>query len=287
MAAQVCGDPQGPRPARAVCGVLPRRPRCVCIRWCVSITLQRSIGRSRGALCLAFVFCDSHTCLLVFFTIAHANTHAHARARARPHAHAHTHSHTHPRSRSRALACYSHWIERQLTTTYAAPSPCPDRTVRVWNLAKQQCVRTLKGHQGPVRMVRTIKDGRIVSCSDDGLVCVWETVRNTPITMQGHRGPVVCVEVIDETLVLSGGVDQTIRFWDLTDRSCLTVIHAHTGIVTALASLADGRVASASTDATVKVPPPPPPPTPRTHTHTPSAHYPPMLLSVFGSCFKK
>ena len=48
-----------------------------------------------------------------------------------------------------------------------------DGTVKIWNSETKDCVKTLKGHSGPVRAVTTLVNGNIASGSQDGTIKIW------------------------------------------------------------------------------------------------------------------
>ncbi len=45
-------------------------------------------------------------------------------------------------------------------------------------------------------------------------------------------------------LLASGSFDKTVRLWNVAARTCVEVLHGHSGYVGALAALPDGRLAS-------------------------------------------
>ncbi|XP_070576940.1 uncharacterized protein [Ptychodera flava] len=53
-----------------------------------------------------------------------------------------------------------------------------DSVIKEWDLNTMTCVRQLHGHRGPVRDVQ-ITDDRLVSCSDDGNIRIWDLM--TPL----------------------------------------------------------------------------------------------------------
>jgi WD40 repeat protein len=60
-------------------------------------------------------------------------------------------------------------------------SGSPDRTIKVWDAASGQHLRTLKGHTGLVRSVAFSRDGsRLASGSADGTIKVWDARPWTP-----------------------------------------------------------------------------------------------------------
>ncbi|XP_038072314.1 uncharacterized protein LOC119740909 isoform X2 [Patiria miniata] len=60
-----------------------------------------------------------------------------------------------------------------------------DGVIKEWDLYSMTCVRALHGHKGSVRDVRVSGD-RIVSCSDDGNVRIWDLL--TPPLRLGDKG---------------------------------------------------------------------------------------------------
>ena len=48
-----------------------------------------------------------------------------------------------------------------------------DCTIRIWDVAKGECERVLKGHTGDVMSVASVGEGRVASCSDDRRVRIW------------------------------------------------------------------------------------------------------------------
>ena len=54
-----------------------------------------------------------------------------------------------------------------------------DSTIKVWNLAEGTCIRTLVGHNGSVRSIRSIRlnsqNNALVSCSWDGTIKTWDS----------------------------------------------------------------------------------------------------------------
>ena len=79
-----------------------------------------------------------------------------------------------------------------------------DRTVRLWDVERRSCLRTLAGHEHWVTSVSLSADGR---------------------------------------LALSGGHDRTVRLWDARGGSCLRTLEGHDDCVTSVCLSADGRLA--------------------------------------------
>jgi WD40 repeat protein len=108
-------------------------------------------------------------------------------------------------------------------------SGSPDKSVRLWDVARGTCVRVLTDHDAPVRCVSS-------AAFVDG---------------QGR------------TLIASGGEDKAVRLWDVDSGSCVGVLEGHTSWVRSVSEVFsvdtenDGRatrcIASSSDDGTVRL----------------------------------
>lgn len=132
-----------------------------------------------------------------------------------------------------------------------------DRTLRVWDLATDECSAELN-HAGPVLGVYWDLDV-LASRSGDGTVRTWDLASGQTTGKFQHDGPVTAVVGAAEhsrdawgRLLASGAQDGVVRIWDLRTGGCATSVKVHTGGVAALA-VADGFLVSAGDDGDVAV----------------------------------
>ena len=132
-----------------------------------------------------------------------------------------------------------------------------DDTLRLWDLATGETLRTFEGHLGPVTAVAVLADGRrAVSGSDDKTLRLWDLATGATLCiLQGHTSGITAVAVVaDGSRAISGSIDKTLRWWDLAAGASLRALEGHAGPVTAVALLADGRRAlSGSGDKTLRL----------------------------------
>jgi len=75
-----------------------------------------------------------------------------------------------------------------------------DNTVKIWDAASGECVKTLKGHSGWVRSVTFSPDGQqLASGSGDNTVKIWDAASGECLqTLKGHRGSASSVFSLDD-----------------------------------------------------------------------------------------
>eukprot|EP00041_Stephanoeca_diplocostata_P002985 m.31083 g.31083 ORF g.31083 m.31083 type:complete len:521 (-) comp13944_c0_seq3:1862-3424(-) len=93
---------------------------------------------------------------------------------------------------------------------------------------------------------------RVISCSDDTSLKVWQVQPPEVIhTLNGHTGGVWSCAV-DGDIAVSGATDHDLRVWDIRVGSCLGVLSGHSSTVRCVA-IKEDIVVSGSRDNTVRV----------------------------------
>lgn len=135
-------------------------------------------------------------------------------------------------------------------------SSSDDQTIRIWDVATGQCLRTLY-HTTRVRSIALCPDGTLfASGSDDGTIRLWDARTGECLsTLAGHDDRVWSVAFDPTgTRLASGGTDCTVRVWDVASGQTIRVLEGHTDWVRGVVFDAKGAVlASASDDATLRV----------------------------------
>ena len=132
-----------------------------------------------------------------------------------------------------------------------------DKTLKLWDAASGQLIRTFEGHSGGVVSVAFSPDGtRVLSGSGDKTLKLWEAASGQLVrTFEGHSGWVYSVAFSpDGTRVLSGSEDKTLKLWDAASGQLIRTFEGHSGWVSSVAFSPDGtRVLSGSFDGTLKL----------------------------------
>ncbi|MBL8558793.1 MAG: AAA family ATPase [Hyphomonadaceae bacterium] len=167
-----------------------------------------------------------------------------------------------------------------------------DGTVRLWHVDAGQEAARFEGHDNRVEALALLPDGRLASASHDKTIRLWDVRACSAWQSHGHDGgPVRALALLPGGHLLSSGSgDHMIRSWDIRTRAETTrrltdansfavlpdgrlaigrfgtielvdltgttaekVLSGHNGKVIALASLQDGRLASAAEDGTIRL----------------------------------
>ena len=132
-----------------------------------------------------------------------------------------------------------------------------DMTLKLWDGASGQLIRTFQGHFGRVTSVAFSSDGtRLLSGSSDMTLRLWDAASGQLVrTFQGHAAVISSVALShDGTRLLSGQEDATLAVWDAASGERIHILPAHSKRITSVAFSADGaRLISASADRTLKL----------------------------------
>ncbi|KAL8292842.1 hypothetical protein RQP46_000536 [Phenoliferia psychrophenolica] len=134
-----------------------------------------------------------------------------------------------------------------------------DRSIRIWDLRTNSCVKTLKGHEGSILCLQ-YDDSVLISGSSDCRIIVWDLVGDKAtgkgrwdqkMTLVGHSMGVLDL-CFDDTWIVSCSKDTTIRVWSRATGELYRVLSGHSGPVNAV-QLLNGKVVSASGDSLLKL----------------------------------
>ncbi|MGW4028361.1 WD40 repeat domain-containing protein [Streptomyces sp. NPDC004838] len=137
-----------------------------------------------------------------------------------------------------------------------------DGTVRFWDPASGEHVRTLVGHTDRVKALCVLPAGDrtlLATASADRTVRLWDPASGEHVRTLGHgdRVEALCaVPVGDRDLLATAGGDDTVRVWDPAGGELVRTLDGHTDGVSALRAVAVGDrtlLAVGCGDGTVRV----------------------------------
>jgi hypothetical protein len=131
-----------------------------------------------------------------------------------------------------------------------------DRSVRIFELASGQLVRTCDPQSNSIYTVAFTSDSKYVLSSGDNAVHVWDVATGKEARrIEGNSGRVNTLAISpDGKRMVSGGDDRIIRLWDVASGKQLHEFKGHTDTINSLAFAPDGRrIVSGGYDRTVRV----------------------------------
>ena len=126
-----------------------------------------------------------------------------------------------------------------------------DGTIKVWCRQTWACLRTLTDHTMEVYQF-ALHDGKLFSTSRDRTIKIWDTTTWACVRTLDYESEVDSVLVRGDK-VLAGLCDGPIVVKKTDTGEAVGTLAGHSVAVEALLVLADGRLASASGDSTLKV----------------------------------
>ncbi len=137
-----------------------------------------------------------------------------------------------------------------------------DHTIKVWDLMKGKCTRTLKGHASLISALCITPDGnRAVSGDWDGELRIWDVQRGKCLKAFQGDSSIAAVSITpDGRFAVSGSSMETnqkvkdcsLSVWDVENGSCLKTLHGHADYVQSVSVSPDGRSAVSSDSATIR-----------------------------------
>ncbi|SZF06105.1 unnamed protein product [Blumeria hordei] len=127
-----------------------------------------------------------------------------------------------------------------------------DFTIKIWNLEKAECIRTLRGHRSGVEALQ-FDNQKLISGSLDKTIRVWNWRTGECINQYlAHQSGVIALNFVGN-LLASGSMDTTIKVWNFEDKSVFA-LHGHTDWVNAIkVDEASRTLLSASDDRSVRL----------------------------------
>jgi WD40 repeat protein/tRNA A-37 threonylcarbamoyl transferase component Bud32 len=136
-------------------------------------------------------------------------------------------------------------------------SASSDRTIKVWDVDREQEEFSLKGHVDRVTSVAFSPDSqRLASVGWDNLLKVWDLQQRREVfTIAAHNGSINGVAFsADGQRLATGSADTTVRIWDAASGKLLHTLRGHKQQVWSVCFSPDGQLlASANVDRTIKL----------------------------------
>lgn len=131
-----------------------------------------------------------------------------------------------------------------------------DQSMILWDPASGRARAVVRWHAGAVNALAALPGGVVASAGEDNRIALWPPRPGAqPLrVLEGHSETVVALAVsADGRRLASASWDGTGRVWDLRRGAESLVLEGHRGNVNAIAFRADGQVATAGFDGTLRL----------------------------------
>jgi len=137
-----------------------------------------------------------------------------------------------------------------------------DNVLKIWNISKNKCIGTLRGHRNRIVKVKVIKQGKLaVTIADDNTAKLWDLVSGKciftfPLSISNDIWSLVyAFEIYNhEKYLITGASKGLLRIWDLHYRDLITELVGHTDVVSHIEISQKGEFAlTGSFDNTIKL----------------------------------
>ena len=139
---------------------------------------------------------------------------------------------------------------------------CQDNFIKMLNLFSGKWVNTFVGHTNKINNVKLLGSTRIVTCSEDKTIKIWEIATGECLkTIQTDNYPeidlievlssnkIACLHYINEV----HDVTKHITIWDVESGECLKVLVGHSEELNSIKKLSNAHLISGSDDKTIKL----------------------------------
>lgn len=126
-----------------------------------------------------------------------------------------------------------------------------DSTIKLWNIATGEVIRTLQGHTSGVRALQ-FDDRMLISSSLDGTLRVWNWRTGRCINTLHHQDEVLTVHMAG-SLIAFGSTDRVIKIFNFETQQTFCLMGHSDGVNQVRLDLASRTLLSASDDCTIKL----------------------------------
>jgi WD40 repeat protein len=100
-----------------------------------------------------------------------------------------------------------------------------DRTLRLWDVPSQRCLRSTVAHQAAALCVAALEDEGLATGGADGVVSLWASGAQPAAALHGHSGWVWALAPLPQAgLLASASEDGDVRLWSLSQRTCAGIL---------------------------------------------------------------
>lgn len=144
-----------------------------------------------------------------------------------------------------------------------------DKTIKVWDTKKNQCIQTLIGHEECVKSCVELPGNLLASYSNDNIICIWDPNKSGKLKYRidvnnvmrlRHDSEISAHKILDDGRCFCFAQNSIIMMLDLKkypegpeSTGAIYDLKGHNGIIKSIALMEDGRVVSGSKNFKIKI----------------------------------
>ncbi len=131
-----------------------------------------------------------------------------------------------------------------------------DETIKVWDIAKGECLKSLKCDENDIYLCLAINEAnQLVTGSLNRKINVWDLESGESVkSFNGHDDKINALVFTKDGRLISGSGDRQIKIWNIDqEENCVGLLTGHDGSVRCLAIGKNDELISGSSDFTIKV----------------------------------
>ena len=121
-----------------------------------------------------------------------------------------------------------------------------DKTIKVWDIAKSDCICTITGNYEKIDSIAVLNETTIAAGAYNTIRIFNTENKKELFSLVGHEKSICSLIKISDNLIISGSYDNLIKVWDVNEKVCNFTLYGHDAAVYAIILLNDGRLASGS-----------------------------------------
>ena len=133
-----------------------------------------------------------------------------------------------------------------LLTENKLVSGSEDKTIKIWDIKKRQCISTITGNYEIIQSLLKLGENTIAAGTHSAIRIFNTENKKELYALTGHEKSVCTLIKLNDDKIISGGYDNLIKIWDLKTKMCETSLFGHDTTVYVILLLQDGRLASGS-----------------------------------------
>jgi len=121
---------------------------------------------------------------------------------------------------------WSNVFDFAIVGSYLASSS-GDKSIRIWDLARNESTNILLGHTNMVYGLKMIALDLLASSSSDHTIKLWNTTSGSLVTsLNNHTNSIAwSIDLVDARTLVSGSEDRSIKLWDWSTGELLNTVY--------------------------------------------------------------